>query len=156
MIGYVLQSSPQVASTLKHVFTTITSPAFSEVTIIYQELDFGASYKPWVAIYTYGTSEREMSSQHRTMFEVFHEIQEIRDFRLVLHVEAWRPLVECIVQELERAVNTGWVERGSEKNSSRPVVTSSLQVFLPDTGILNSVQMGWCGPFQPWFIQHYF
>ena len=108
--------------TLKCVFMTITSPAFSEVTVIYQDLEFGAIYNPWAGIYTYGKRKKGITSQHCTMFEVFHEIQEIRDFRLVLHGEVWRPLVECIVRELEWAVNTEWVERGSDKNSPRPVV----------------------------------
>ena len=58
----MLQHSPQVVSTLKHMFMTITSPAFSEVTIIYQDLDFGARYSRWVGIYAYGGGKKEMAS----------------------------------------------------------------------------------------------
>ena len=91
-----------------------------------------------------------MASQHHTMFEVFHETQEIQDFRLVLCAEVWCPLVERVVRELEWAIDTEWVERGS---ASRPAVTSSPQVFLPATSIMVMDQIGWCGSFMPWYDQ---
>ena len=154
-IGYMVRRSPEAVSTLKHVFTTIASPAFFEVTIIYRDVDFQASYNP-PRIYASGGSRREIASRHHKMFEVFHEIREIRDFRLVLCAVSWHPLVECMVRELEWAVNIEWVGRGSEKNSSRPVVTSSLQVFLSATGLSIESQMGWCGPFKPWYSRFLF
>ena len=75
----------------------------------------------------------------------------IRDFKLVLCAEVIGYVEQQAVQELERAISTGWLEEAGLNLSRRPLVTSSPQAFLPAPGdptYDNPRRVGW---FDPWY-----
>ena len=111
-----IRASGATSRVLKAVFSTIKSPAFSDVVVIYREDDF----------YNYAFSENKQSqlgdetTWYREQFAVFRAMHEVRDYRLVLSVN-WGcdnssrrsgRLKEKIVRELERAVKAEQAKGG--------------------------------------------
>jgi hypothetical protein len=92
-------------SSLRAVLSTIKSPAFSEVVVIYRECDFYHS--------VYGRTEDtkaalgEESAWYERQFDVFREMYKARNFRLVLwayHVghDSMRELQRVVAAETTR------------------------------------------------------
>ena len=69
---------------------------------------------------------------YRKIFKELNEMCRIRDFKLILCAEVIGYVEQQVVQELERAVSTEWLEEAGFDLSRRPLVTSSPQKFLPD------------------------
>jgi len=126
--------SPDSASSLlKHALSTITSPAFVEVVVLYWDYwDFRcipiSDYRSIRSMSQ--TEEAEEASRYHRQFEVFHEAQGVRDFQLVLCVYAWDCVGKYLVGVLEYAVAEEQ-EKGMLVNfSSEPIVIHSPRVTL--------------------------
>ena len=100
---------------LKHILSTITSSAFSEVVVIYGDHDFNgvgawSSDKP--------PFHQELSRTERVgeitwdhwKFEMWHEVYTVRVFQLVLCASIWGCVGEYPVRMLEEAVAEGKVK----------------------------------------------
>jgi hypothetical protein len=89
------------------VLSTIKSPTFSKVVIIYREIHF---YK---VLYPMDAQLEAMSSGeaawYRMQFDAFHEMYKVRDFRLVLQAS---DVSDGSVRELKRAVAAETVRGG--------------------------------------------
>ena len=133
-IGYAIQYFPlALASTLKHVLSTITSPKFSEITLFYQQNDFPfLFYHPPGPHSLFPSFRRSHFSQHPTIFAALYKMQEVRNFKLLLCADVWVNAMECAVQELEREV--GLAEGRSDSFSSWLSVTCSPRGFFPAFG----------------------
>jgi hypothetical protein len=79
------------------VLSTIKSPVFSKVVVVYQERDF---YNVVYSRDRKAAREGEAAWYHR-QFNAFREMYKARDFRLVLEASG---VSEDSVRELERAV----------------------------------------------------
>ena len=121
-------------SFLRAVLSTITSPTFSKIVIIYREHDFGSvTLRPRVAPKVYKTitpaEKAEEASRHRRLFEAFQEMYKVRrDFQLVLCAEVWDYVGKYAVRVLEQAVAT---ENAEARLDYEPLVVRSPQGF-PD------------------------
>ena len=76
---------------LKYTLSTIQSPGFSQVRLIYKQRDFhaGQTLQRFSGFYQpecYGPEPRGGTSWYRRRFEVFREAHGVRDFELVLVV----------------------------------------------------------------------
>ena len=97
------------SSLLKHALSTITSPSFFEVVVVYRWHDF-CGVESWR--HPDRSPSREVSQAERVVeaswsrrrFEVLHEIHAVRDFRLVLTASVWDPVGEYSVRMLKEAV----------------------------------------------------
>jgi hypothetical protein len=135
-------SPPEIpASILSHTFSTITSPAFSEVTLFCREGNYPGSYEaPWsgppmtFSFWQGPYSEECCVLEYRMLFRMIHKLQRVRDFKLVLCANVWGVVIDHAVRELEWLVETTWVEGESGEISSRPLVTCSPLGLLPVPG----------------------
>ena len=119
---HIVKRSPlAIASIFRRVLSTITSPAFSQVTVIYRDYDF-----PQIS---YNPPDPPI------------------DFKLVLCAEVLGPLAGCAMRELEWTVKNGWAE--VDGISSRPSVTCSPRISLPAPGEL-PVDEGFSKWHLPW------
>ena len=83
----MLRHSPDTAiGLLTYALSTITSPAFSEVTVFCRESDFDGT------------------STHRQQFKGFRMMHEVRDFRMALCVDVWGGKIERYVEMLKMVV----------------------------------------------------
>jgi hypothetical protein len=136
VIRYSFETSPSAASAsashLNRAISTITSPSFSRVTILYQPRDL-----PHMTYTQLGPPEVShfqrwiLACDNHLVFEKLRSIQEIRGFKVVLCAVIWGPLADCAMRELERVVETEWVEGRKENMCSRPLVTCRPREFLP-------------------------
>ena len=100
LISCLRRSRPATTpNAFKTMLSTIKSPAFSDVIVVYRQGDF---YNYPYSGPTRYESEDEEAWYHR-QFEVFHAMYEVRDYRLVLSVDC---ASDDPVRELERAVAT--------------------------------------------------
>ena len=88
-----------------HALSTITSPSFSEVIVVYQDLNF----HPFGAV---PAKEAERASWHHHLFGAFCEMRKVRDFQLVLRADVLDHAEVYVVQTLERAVESERAEGG--------------------------------------------
>ena len=124
--------SPDTASNfLKHVLSTTTSTAFSELVFLYWDYDFRGvqltqhSVRPH--IHEISQAERvDEASRHHKRFELLHEVHKVRDFQLVLCAEVWGPIGEYSVRMLRQAIADEKVKKGFDDFSSDPLVTCYL------------------------------
>jgi hypothetical protein len=99
---------------LKYALLTIESPTFSQVDLLFPEIDlhhlFGSGH--WY----------EGASQHRFRFELLRKIHKVRDFRLVLHAVVWWS-GDSLVRELKDAVAAEKAAGGFDDLFPEPLVT---------------------------------
>jgi len=110
------------SSLLGHMVSTVKSPAFFEVIIVYQDHDFcdkGIHHYPFR-----GMSATEVS-WHCSLFEVLRKVQKARDFQLVLCADVQDCVGECLVRLLKEAVAMGKATGVFDDFSSEPVVIYS-------------------------------
>ena len=126
--GVLRGTSPDAPSSLlKHAFSTITSPAFSEVVVVYRDYDFSGvqdtefSHLPPLCEVPQVEKARE-DSQHRALFEMFREIYKVREFRLVLCADVRYRVGEYTVQMLREAIAAEKAERGFDVFFPEPLV----------------------------------
>ena len=116
---------------LKHVLSTITSPAFSQITVLYGDRDFCGVQSRWLDqpfFRELSRTEREAdASLHHKRFEVLCKAREVRDFQLVLHARVWGYVGERLVRMLEEAVAEEGAKKGFRGFSSGPLVTYNPQ-----------------------------
>ena len=99
-IDHALGTGPPdfVPSFFKHTLSTITSPEFSAVIILYQDYDFrgirSARCSYWLPFHEMTQAERaEETSWHRRLFGRYREVHKVRGFSLVLCADVWSPVV---------------------------------------------------------------
>ena len=114
-----------------HVLSTITSPAFLEVVILYRDYDFRVVIPPQredsrMCYKRFGSDVHE-ALWHYRLFEVFREMREIRKFRLVLCVDVWDRVGEYSVQALKQAVAAEKTQKGFDNTFPEPSVIYSPQ-----------------------------
>jgi len=120
--------APDTASNLlKYVLSTIQSPAFSRVVVLYRDCDFhGVRSKgdsSWPPLRELSQAEAtEEASRHRRRFEVLRQVHEARDFRLVLCADVWDPIGEYAVQMLRQAVAEEKANEGFDTFFLEPLV----------------------------------
>jgi len=116
------------SSFLKYTLSTITSPAFVEVNVVYETSDFfgveSSKNQDRPPVREISRAERvEEVSRHRRLFKVFREVHEVRNFRLRLLAEVWDPAVEHSVGILKEAVSEENAIGGFGQFLSEPSVT---------------------------------
>lgn len=128
--NFACAPNPATSGFLRTALSTITSPVFSEVVILYQDVDF--CYKEFYPIST-GSLYRGVTpsrraleaSWHRRLFEVFREMYTVREFRLVLCAEVWDRAVDYAVDVLKRTVAAEKAAKRLDYLPSEPVVVYS-------------------------------
>ena len=118
---------PDISSEiLKHVLSTATSPAL-EVVVVYQDYAFHGvrppGYPALPPVRSVSRAERTKEAlQHHLQLEVFREIHELRDFRLVLREGVWHRVGEHSVRVLEEAVEAEKARGGFDVGFPEPLV----------------------------------
>ena len=111
----------------KHALSTIRSPAFSRVMLVYQEHNFRGVQtgrnSQWPHLNQLLPSAKvEEASLHNRRFKLLREMHGIRDFQLVMCANVWGPVGDYVMQALREAVAA---ERWSGGTFSEPLVTYS-------------------------------
>jgi hypothetical protein len=101
---------------LTHALSTITSPVFSEITVVYQDSDFPTP-SSWPQI-----REAQEAASHRRRFKVFRAMRNIRDFQLVLCAHVRDHEGEYSVRWLKRILAEVNAEMGRDYTSPEPPV----------------------------------
>ena len=120
---------------LKYALSTIRSPEFFRVVLIYQEQDFRGvhtdRHSKWPHLRVMSQAERaEEASQHHRRFELFREMYRVHDFQLVLYLDVWGSVEEYTVQALREAVAAERANGWSDGSYSEPVVLYHLRSNL--------------------------
>ena len=123
-----------ISSLLKHILSTITSPAFFEVMFIYRDSNFFGSrwvggrqiLDPFPRMSQADRAEEVL--HHHRQFKVFCEAQKVRDFRFVLCVSVWSYLEEYTMRVLREAVAAEKAKGLFDDFSSEPMV-----IYRPET-----------------------
>jgi len=121
---------------LARMLSTITSPAFSEVAVIYRDHDFRGVNKP---LNSRGKALRAMSGVQRAeeawwrreQSEAVREMRKVRDFRLVLWVDVWDRAGEYAVQALKQVVAAERAEVGIDNLFPEPLLVYTPRRFGP-------------------------
>ena len=113
---------------LKYAMSTIRSPDFSQVALIYQEHNFrGVNTEEdseWPHLREVSKAEREEeASQHHKRFELLREMHIVRCFESFLCANVWDPVGEYTVRALREAAKAGWADEPSDGSFSEPFVT---------------------------------
>ena len=134
-----------------HVLSTITSPTFLEVIVLYRDYDFHAVIPPRRGdCHTYyRTSESDVREPlwHYRLFEVFREMHEIRKFRLVLCADVWDRVGKYTMQALKQAVAAEKARRGLDDIFPEPLVVCSPRRSRQ----YGANECAMAGSFCPWF-----
>jgi hypothetical protein len=111
---------------LKHVLSTITSPVFSRIIVLYGSCHFrGIESYPSTQASFRGLSQDERAEEvarHRRPFEVFREVYKVRDFQLILCACIWGSVGEEPVRILEEAVAEERAKGGFNRFLYEPLV----------------------------------
>ena len=133
-------------SFLSIVLSTVTSPLFLDVVVVYWEgnVDRMVYYwlKPVVVVHLLPEDIADNALYHRRRFEQFREMYRTREFRLVLRVDVLDCIVEDVIRSLECVVETEKVKGGLDYFPCEPVIISEVQ--SPRTGLGNN-HVGWPG-----------
>ena len=124
----VMAVSSDPSRLLNYALSTITAPSFFQVVVAYQWHNFRGVetwLRPGVPLI------RELSqadiageaSHHRRRFDVLREAHKVRDFRLVLSVEVWGPVIEYSVRMLNQVVAEERANGGFDDFLLEPLVT---------------------------------
>ena len=111
---------------LKHVLSTITSPTFSEVILVYRDYDFSDFLDARSPRYkaTQGDRARE-TLRRRETFKIFRWIHKVRHFQLVLCADVWYRLREHAMRMLKGVVAAEKAEAGFGFSFPEPFVIYS-------------------------------
>lgn len=125
-------------SNLSHALSTITSPVFSELVVVYRDYDFYVYVPNTGAPPTYGWSSEvekaEDVARQRILFQAIHELHKAREFKLVLCADVWHYLGEHTVEELRQVLAAEKADGGLGYLSSEPLVTYSPRVSRRASG----------------------
>ena len=120
---------------LRHVLSTLQSPALLRVIVVYQESDFygiqiwGSSNWPHLCQVS-EEQKAEEASRHRLRFKLLREACKVKNFELVLRADVWGPVGEYAVRRLEEAVAAEKAKKGFDNFSSEPLV-----IYDPHRGL---------------------
>ena len=122
-----LVNGSTTATFLKQIFSTITSPSFSKVVVLYKDCDFRgveswSSGQPPFRHELLQAGSTGEAAGHRLRFEVLREVHNVRAFQLVLCVSVWGCVGEYPVRRLEEAVAEAKAEGAFGNDFSDPVV----------------------------------
>ena len=106
------------ADFLNYVLSTIQSPAFSRVDLVYKERDFCFLQTLWSP-----DARAEVWWPHRTRFELLREARKAREFSLVLRVDIQGPFGDFVVRVLKEVVAAEKARGGFDDFHSEPLVT---------------------------------
>ena len=127
-IGTLSDDSQGTAlSRLKYALSTITSPAFFKVMVIFTERDF-CGVEPWPnpdQPFFRETSQAERTEEaalHHRRFEVLREVHKVRNFQLTLCAYVWDPVGEYSVRMLKEAIAEEKAQWGFDDFLSEPLV----------------------------------
>ena len=147
---------PAFIRNLGHAISTIRSPAFSEVIVIYQERDMYSLLckddGPPSRLCSTPTYEANVASRRHKVFAALLKLRRARDFKLVVCVDVWGCARRLALRELKQAILAKCTEGGVENMSSQLTVTSTLQQLLPPPGepMRSSVTISdWVHPWAP-------
>jgi len=126
-INYVINDGPPTTlSFLKYVLSTITSPAFSQIIVIYQNYDFhgikprGSDWPPFRELSE--AARAEETSRHRRQLKMLRKLHKIRDFQLVLSASVSGCVAEYATRVLKEAVAEEKAKNGFDNHFPEPVV----------------------------------
>lgn len=126
--------SPDEASRFcKYVLSTIRSPMFSRVEVMYEGRDFRAAgcrrrFPPRL-LQLSRDEEVEEVTKHRRRFNLLREMHKVRDFESVLVAFVWESQREC-VRLLKEAVEAEKARGGFGDHFPEPLVTFYPRSFL--------------------------
>ena len=120
-----------ISDFFKTVLSSITSPALLDVVIVYRELEFGevvhhlscTDLGPRHFPHHFRMSV-SMAQHCRQQFEVFKEMQKVRDFRLVLCADVFDRMVESAIEMLEDLVKEEKEKGGLDSLLHQPLIIS--------------------------------
>ena len=155
-IEFAMGYPSTIVSNLKNPLSTITSPVFSDVIVIFKDKDVPLmNYRqcgPFTPVrFPPYIEAAEASKRHRT-FRMLHDLHKVRDFKLVLCANVWGYFEDCAVRELGRIVATEWWKAGGGNPSPEPLVTSRPRGFFPSPGEPrdNAIEhVTWAHPWAP-------
>jgi hypothetical protein len=149
-----------ITRSLGHALSTIKSPAFSQVIVLYQDNDIPMLHYQW---YTPPVCDRltsaaraELDSRNHKVFEVLQEMWRVHNFTLVLCAMVWGCSMEYAVQELKWMAQAECTEGSLNCTSSQVLVTFQPREFLPALSEQRSffVEFSkWVHPWAPKFIE---
>ena len=128
-----------------YALSTITSPAFTEITAFFRDYEFSGVGAPWIhSVLVYQLYPAEISKEASWFdwrFRVFQAMRKIRDFQLVLCVDAWDAVGEYAVGALKRAVAAEKAKRRFDDTYVEPLVVYSPRGPRPQK------MESWCSPY---------
>jgi len=108
---------------LIHLLSTIKSPVFSEVVVVYRDYDF------------YGlpsaVNKAFIPRPHYMHFVALHRMNRVRPFQVVLCADVWDRVVADAIRALEQAILEEQAKVGFGDFSSEPLVISRLRGSSP-------------------------
>ena len=128
-IEFSMRHPLTTASNFEGPFSTITSPVFSDVVIVFQDKDIPPTAYRRCGIFPRYVEAIEARIR-REAFRVLHDLHKVRDFKSVLCANVWGYLEDYAVRELERFVATEWRKAGGDNPSPEPLVTSRPRGFF--------------------------
>jgi len=113
---------------LKQVLSTVTSPSFFGVVVLYRWSDFGGvgplRYPDLPPLHEVLRTDGAVEAlRHRRRFKVFREVRGVRDFRLVLDASVWGPAGEHSLQMLKEAIAKERAKNGFNDFFPEPLMT---------------------------------
>ena len=114
-LGTKENSLDKISRLFKYALSTIQTPTFSQVKVIYRGFDLSTKY----AI-KYSAKQ----------FELLREVHKVRDFQLVLYVDVQERHGKHVVQMLNEAVAAEKARGGFDHLFTEPLVTFTPRSFL--------------------------
>lgn len=132
----VIAAGDTASGSLRTVLSTVTSPVFLNVIVVYQDYDidswapccFGISCK-WdhVGFYIRSPEGRAVCTlHHQQIFKVFHEMHGVWEFQLVLCVDVLDCMVKCAIEMLKRLVKA---EKMEGRLLCKPLIIAGIQAL---------------------------
>ena len=113
------------------MLSTITSPAFSRIIVVFRDYDFCSVESAWKSN-AHGlfrvvpqTRRVEEASRHNKRFEIFREVHKTWGFQLVLCADVWDRVGRYSMRMLREAVAAEMVKGGFDDIFSEPLVVYS-------------------------------
>ena len=124
---------PQLPSSTRSQRSTITSPAFFRIIVVFWDYDFCGVESPRESRITTGgpfraapqTQGAEEASRHNKRFEMFREVHKTRGFQLVLCADVWDRIGRYSMRMLREAVAAEMAKGGFDDVFSEPLVVYS-------------------------------
>ena len=112
------------SSLLGYAVSTIASPSFFQVVVVYQWHSLRGLYAPQYPIHEVSQDVSEAEAlRHQGRFGVLRKAHQARDFQLVLSAEMWDPEAKFSVQILKEVVAGEKAEGGFGDFLPEPLVT---------------------------------